>query len=79
MKRAHWNRTVRGADVSLRAQVERIKTWRGFWMSPAYARIRRALGKPDAWSVAQPQLEALDARRWRIARRYGKCLRNVRS
>ncbi|MEI7297029.1 hypothetical protein WCQ02_33290 [Paraburkholderia tropica] len=58
--------------MRLRLRAERIKTWRGFWMTLAYARIRRALGKQDAWSVAQPQLEALDKRRWRIASRYGK-------
>lgn len=71
MKQVTWNRTVRGAHMRLRLQAERIKTWRGFWMTPAYAWLRRVLGKQDAWSVAQPKLEALDMRRWRIARRYG--------
>lgn len=71
MKRFTWNRTVRGAHMRLRLQTERIKTWRGLWTTPAYAWIRRTLGKPDAWSVAQPKLEELDERRWRIARRYG--------
>ncbi|MEX3856535.1 hypothetical protein AB3X94_21165 [Paraburkholderia sp. BR10923] len=37
-------------------------------MTPAYAWLRHVLGKQDAWSAAQRKLEALDKRRWRIAR-----------
>jgi hypothetical protein len=72
MKRPTWKRTVRGAHMRLRLKAERIKTWRGLWMTPAYALFRRCvLRKQDAWSVAQPKLDALMTRRDRIARRYG--------
>ncbi|WP_157128670.1 hypothetical protein [Cupriavidus sp. USMAA2-4] len=72
MKRKTWKHTVRGAHMRLRLQAERIKTWRGLWMTPAYAFFRRrVLRKEDAWSVAQPKLDALMMRRDRIARRYG--------
>lgn len=72
MKRITWVRTVRGAHVRLRLQSERIKTWRGLWMSPAYAWIRRhVLHKEDAWTVSQRKLDVLMMRRDRIARRYG--------
>ena len=71
-KRISWTRLVRGAHQRLRLQAARIETWRGFWMSPAYAWIRRnVLHKEDAWTVAEPKLDALMERRDRIARRYG--------
>ena len=72
MKRTTWKRTVHGAHMSLRIQAERIKTWRSFWMNPAYAWIRRhVIQKEDAWAVAERKLDALLQRRDRIARRYG--------
>ncbi len=72
MKQATWKQTVRGAHFRLRLQAERIKTWRGLWMSPAYAWFRhRVQGKEDAWNVAQRKLHVLMIRRERIARRYG--------
>lgn len=73
MKQVTWTRTVRGAHMRLRLQAERIKTWRGLWMTPAYAWFRRCvLRKEDAWNVAERKLDALTMRRDRIARRYGR-------
>lgn len=72
MERIAWARTVRGAHMRLRLRSERIKTWRGLWMSPAYAWFgRNVLHREDAWSVAERELDALMIRRDRIARRYG--------
>lgn len=71
MKRGTWKRTVRGAHMRVRFKSDRVKAWRGLWMSPAYALLRHALRKEDAWSVAQRKLNALDMRRHRIALGYG--------
>ncbi len=67
MNRVNSNRTVRGAHVRLRLQVERIKTWCGVRTTPTYAWLRCILGKQEASSVQQPKLEALEMRRWHIS------------
>lgn len=56
----------KGGNDEWRIKVECIKAWDDLWASPAFAWLRRVLGKADARSVAAPKLGGLDARRLRI-------------
>ncbi|VWC82070.1 hypothetical protein BLA39750_01276 [Burkholderia lata] len=73
MRRVTWLEKVRGANLRLQQEAKRIEAWRGFWMAPFYAWLRRSvLHKEDAWSVAERKLNTLLMRHDRIARRYGR-------
>jgi len=65
-----WQRKISKALHIIRAKEQHHRIWRDFWLSPAYAWLRRALGKEDIWEVYWRSIYALDDRRDKIERRY---------
>lgn len=65
-----WQKQVNGALVALQRKRLHLEHKLGFWSLPAYALIRRVLGKPPISEEVSQQIEKIEHRMGLISARY---------